>query len=241
MKVIGVLCWYDESPTWLCATVASAAAICDHLVAVAGAYALFPGGSGSSGAAQHEAIAKTAEAVGLGLTLHVPNAKWTGNEVEKRSYSYRLAATIGCEEDWVLVLDADDVILQCPSTVRERLHDTDLMVGQVSHLERWDPHADPSVSSYAHVADVSSSPRVPIRKFFRLLPGLRCDVTHFHHVAYEGDHTLHLWGNGSWPEEPALDCTDMVIEHRTRLRARERARRQQAYYQTRDVAGIERA
>src|SRR6266498_1360247 len=59
LKIIAILSWFDESPSWLSACVASLArAGCSHLVAVDGAYRLYPDGRPHSGIAQQDAITR---------------------------------------------------------------------------------------------------------------------------------------------------------------------------------------
>jgi hypothetical protein len=42
MSVVGLISWWDESPTWLAASITSLGRFCDHVVALDGRYALYP-------------------------------------------------------------------------------------------------------------------------------------------------------------------------------------------------------
>ena len=87
MKIVCCLSWYDESPAWLATVVAAAAkAGCNHIVAVDGPYALLTATGRSSGVLQQDAVTHAAHVAGIGLTLHVPDSPFGGNEVEKRSF-----------------------------------------------------------------------------------------------------------------------------------------------------------
>ena len=93
MKLIAILCWYDERPSWLAGVTASLARLqVAHLVAVDGAYGLYPKGHGCSGTEQQQTIVETCRAAGIGTTVHTPPEPWFGNEVEKRNLAFQLAA-----------------------------------------------------------------------------------------------------------------------------------------------------
>jgi hypothetical protein len=79
VRLIAALSWFDESPAWLSELVASLArAEVDHVVALDGSYALFPGAEAWSGTEQHDAIVHTARGCGMGCTLHVPSGAVAG-------------------------------------------------------------------------------------------------------------------------------------------------------------------
>lgn len=100
MKLVAMLSWFDEKPAWLSTVVSSAAvAGCDHIVCVDGPYSLLTLTGSSSGVEQHDAIIRAASVAGIGLTLHVPDRPFIGNEVEKRSLMFRLALQITTEDD----------------------------------------------------------------------------------------------------------------------------------------------
>jgi hypothetical protein len=236
-RVIGLLSWYSESAVWLAATVASAAKVCDHLVAVDGAYFLYPEGRNRSGSEQAAIITDVAAAQGMGVTVHTPQSKWEGNEVEKRSFMFRLAEAVAEPDDWYLVLDGDEVVLDVPSDLKPRLAATDLDAAEVTFWENQDPHRDPKMADVSRQMLWSGQHRYPIRTLFRAIPGLHVSTNHYTYVTPDG---RLLWGNSTDQEQaPALDCRDLLIEHRTHLR--DLARRQAArdYYKLRDSTGIE--
>jgi hypothetical protein len=237
-RVIGLLSWYSESAVWLAATVASAASVCDHLVAVDGAYMLYPEGRNRSSSEQAAIITDTATACGVGVTVHTPQTVWEGNEVEKRSFMFALAETIAePERDWYLVLDGDEVIVDVPSDFKARLAATDCDAGEVTFWEHQDPHQDPKLAEAARQFEWSGHHRYPIRTLFRAIPGLRVEGNHYTYVA--PDDRI-LWGHQADASQvEALDCRDLVIEHRTHLRDLARRADAQRYYSNRNAAGIE--
>ena len=72
MKVVALISWWEESPAWLAATVSSAAKLCDHVVAVDGAYALMPAGTARSEPTQAEVVLRTCDALSLFFCLNEP-------------------------------------------------------------------------------------------------------------------------------------------------------------------------
>jgi hypothetical protein len=85
-----------------------------ELVAVDGAYALYPDGQPASDPNQHAAIVLACRRLGMGCTLHVPARVWAGNEVEKRTFLFKLGWTVAEEGDWFWVQDADMVPVEVP-------------------------------------------------------------------------------------------------------------------------------
>lgn len=236
MKVIGTLCYFAESPTWLAATVASMARVCDHVVACDGGYRLFPGATASSGSACHEAITMTAEATGVGLTHYVPAGVYEGNEVEKRNVAFRLAEAIAEPgEDWYFVLDADEVVIEDSPMLREDLSLTPLDVATVSMLTRVDWQANEQRAMVARAGFCPSTPSAPERRLFRAIPGLAVVGNHYTFVTPDG---RTLRGQEHLGIEPALQ-TAVVFEHRSDVRDRERHIRKMDYYQLREAAGAE--
>jgi hypothetical protein len=222
---------------WLAATVASAAKVCDHLVAVDGAYFLYPEGRNRSSSEQAAIITDTATALGMGVTVHTPAEKWEGNEVEKRSFMFRLAEAVAKAGDWYMVLDGDEVVLDVPSDFKQRLAATDLDVGEATFWEHQDPEQDPKLAKAARQFEWSGHHRYPIRILFRAIPGLKVETNHYTYITPDG---RLLWGNTTDQEMvPALDCRDLLIEHRTHMRDLARRADAQRYYKTRDEQRIE--
>jgi hypothetical protein len=220
MKLIGLLSWYDEPATWLAAAIASHHKLSlDHLIAVDGAYALFPNGTPRSPGDQHVAIHATCEHHGIGLTIHTPTATWQGNEVEKRTHMFRLADTVSrASQDWYVVIDADHVLTDHPADLRDQLASTRRDVAQTTLY--------------------TGPEETVVRNIFRAIPGLRCKTNHYTYVTPSG---RKLWGNESDGTrlEPALEL-DVRIEHRTDDRHPDRKHAKTSYYEARDTQLIER-
>lgn len=237
-RIIGLLSWYEESAVWLAATVASAAKCCDHLVAVDGAYFLYPDGRSRSSSEQAAVITDTATACGMGVTVHTPSEKWEGNEVEKRGFMFRAGEiTARPNLDWYFVLDGDEVLLDVPSDFRHRLAATDLDAGEVTFWEHQDPQFDPKLAKAAREFEWSGHHRFGIRTLFRAIPGLTLETNHYTYKTPDG---RLLWGNEAEGEQvPALDCRDVLVEHRTHLRDLARRASARDYYKLRDSTQIE--
>jgi hypothetical protein len=216
VKLIAVLNWYDERTSWLAGCVASLKkADVSHVIAVDGAYCLYPNGKSYSGPEQHAVIVETCRALEMGCTIHTPQEPWIGNEVEKRTVSLKLAETIAVPyEDWYLIHDADHVVNTALGHTK-RLQETDRDVAEVRFVEKYD-------------ALLSGG---PLRCIFRAIPGTFYDGNHYTPRAEGAD--LHL------PSTPALDLSCIEIEHRTRERDRYRKEAQQSYYDRRDRMGAE--
>lgn len=137
MRIVALLSWYDEPSPWLAGAVASAARLCDHVLAVDGAYASFPGAlrKPNSPAQQADVIAHTASGAGIGATIHVPREPWWGGEVEKRDWMFKAARLLTSEEDWLFVIDADEVLTQAPADTRDLLKNSEYEVGEVLHQD----------------------------------------------------------------------------------------------------------
>lgn len=218
MRVIGMLSWYEEPASWLAECVASLASLCDHLVAVDGPYALFPGAirKPASGSEQADTIARTAAGAGIGCTVHVPRAPWWGNEVGKRDFMFRLAMSIAEPgADWLLRIDADEVLTQVPADTAKFLSETDMDVAEVAMWERGD----------------GQDSQFPLRVLFRALPGIGIQQAHYVVTAPGESGTRVLCGNEQVHRpEPALGLPDVRLEHRTGQRAAMRQAQKREYY-----------
>lgn len=225
MRVIGLLSWYEEPVSWLAECVASAARLCDHLVAVDGPYALFPGAvrKPASGSEQAEVIAHTAAGAGVGCTIHAPRVPWWGNEVGKRNWMFQAGSLIAEPGDWFLRVDADEVLTQVPSDTRTLLAATSRDVAEVTMWERGD----------------GQDSQFPIRVLFRALPGIRIQQAHYVVTAPSEDGTRVLCGNDAvHNSELAEALWDVRLEHRTQQRSAMRRAQKDDYY--RQLPGIER-
>ncbi|MEU3281779.1 hypothetical protein [Streptomyces antibioticus] len=219
MRVIGLLSWYEEPAPWLAECVAGLAQVCDHLIAVDGPYALFPGATRkpASGSEQADTIARAAAGAGIGCTVHVPRAPWWGNEVEKRDWMFRLAMTVAQPGvDWLLRVDADEVFTQVPPDTKKILGETDLDVAEVMLWERGD----------------GQDSQFPLRVLFRALPGIRIEQAHYVVTAPGLDGgTRVLVGNDTVHRaESALPLWDVRLEHRTGQRSAMRRALKDEYY-----------
>lgn len=215
MKVVGLLCWYEEPASWLAECVASAAKLCDHLIAVDGPYALFPGSTQrpASGSEQADTIARTAAGAGIGCTIHVPRQPWWGGEVAKRDFMFRLASPLTDARDWLLRIDADEVLTDVPADTRKQLDATDLDVAEVTIWDRQD------------------GSQHPFRCLFRALPGLAIEQAHYVVTAPGTAGRRVLVGNSAvHVPEPAQALWDVRLEHRTRQRSPERQQMKRQYY-----------
>lgn len=217
MRLIACLSWYDEQPAHLAELVASMSrAGVDHVVAVDGAYALFPGARGGSPSEQADAIAHTARGAGIGVTVHVPVAPWAGNEVAKRSWLFELAHLLAEPgEDWLWVLDADEVI--------------DTADGLRAQLERCQ-------ADVAEVLLVDGDAVSPLRMLFRAQPGgIRVTGTHSTYIDGRG---RRLWA----PTGPVADAEqlfDVRVRHRQHARSSQREIARRRYITVRDDVGAE--
>lgn len=235
MRVWGLLSWYDEHPSWLAATVVSAAKLCDGIVAVDGAYLLFPDSlrHPTSGPDQADAITRTAAAVGIACTMHVPTTCWWGNEVEKRNALVRLGAALAVHGDWFLIIDGDEVLTHVPPDTRGELGATE---NDVAEIMMWERH-DENVAQ----AGVRSLDKHPIRRLYRAVPGLTFGPAH-HNLSFLRD-GARVWlsdADRARPLEPALALYDVKLEHRNHYRPAGRLATKRIYYAQRDQLGIER-
>jgi len=166
MRLIAIMVWYDE-PSWcLTELVGSLAkAGVDHLVAVDGAYMLYPEGRPQSPGEQAQAILAAAQGGDLGVTLHTPQTVWFGNEVEKRNYAFRLAETFATpDEDWFWIVDADERVQQADG-LHEALEACEFEVASLMMEE---------------VNEGTREGMFPMRKFFKAQQtGIHLEHNHF--------------------------------------------------------------
>lgn len=211
--------WFDERTDWLAELVASLAAVgVDHLVAVDGAYGLYPGARGSSGSEQASVVLGAAHGAGIGVTVHVPAFPWPGNEVEKRTVLFALGHLVAQPyDDWLVVADADEVWET--GDLRAELADCACDVAEVMLVERNAEHGDQ---------------REMIRKCFRAQNGGIVVVRgHSRYYSAAGEC---LWG----PENVQADqLMGVRVRHRPGERGSDRTRKRLAYYDRRTQTGIE--
>jgi len=211
VRVVGLLSWYEEPASWLAETVASAARLCDHVIAVDGPYATFPGAlrKPASGSEQADVIAHAAAGAGIGCTIHTPRSPWWDGEVGKRDWMFRAAELVTTEADWLLVIDADEVLTAAPSDAREQLAATE---HDVAELRLWDRDGS----------------EIPDRRLLRAVRGLRVEGAHYVWTAPGGKV---LRGNQTLQDlAPAEPLWDVRMEHRTRHRDTSRQEAKRDYY-----------
>lgn len=222
MRIIGLLSWYDEPVPWLAECVAGLARLCDHLIAVDGPYAAFPGAlrHPASAPVQADVIAHTAAGAGIGCTIHTPRQPWWGGEVGKRDFMFRLGMTMAEPGvDWFLRIDADEMLIEAPPEARKQLAATEHDVAEVILTERAQQQA-------ADAAGLAVDYRSPLRALFRALPGIAIEQAHYVVTAPSDTGRRILCGNTFvHRQEMAEPLWDVVLDHRTRQRS---AARQQA-------------
>jgi len=239
VKVIGVLSYFSESPSWLAACVASMAKVCDLVVAVDGRYALYPEDMAVSPPEQAEAIVETAAGAGLALTLHRPIEPFYGNEVEKRNLTLRLAA-VHAEpmKDWLLILDADCCVIEHSDLLKYDLERSEQHCASVLVEETMDPHDVRFPMRVAVDRSIPAAWRTSVTLLYRMLPNLAYHGTHYSVAGDIDGRRVWLWGNGG-----AIDPFDathaITIRHRNTERPLRRQEQAAAYYATRDRLQIE--
>lgn len=235
MRVIALLSWYQEPVPWLAELVASMGrAGIDHVVALDGAYLLYPKGQAKSEGDQADAIRRTATGFGMGVTIHVPQTPWLGNEVEKRDRLFGVGHAVAEPGDWLWVCDADEVIEQNPladaggvaAQIRHRLLTAEEDVAEVMLRCQPDPQGE--------------SEFFPIRKLFRVSADGPIHVVR-RHDRYIGPNGEQLWvpSDGQDDLVPCMDLTEVKVFHRINQRPAARVLARANYYVNRDQAGIE--
>jgi hypothetical protein len=174
VKLIALLSWYDE-PAWCLTELVTslAAAGVDHVVAVDGAYMLYPEGRGQSPGEQSQAILSAAQGAGMGCTIHTPQDVWFGNEIEKRTFLFaagHLIAEPGV--DWLWIVDGDDRVQEALG-LRDALEQTEFDVMSVMTDE---------------VNDGTREGSFPVRRLFRAqLAGIHLEDNHFTYLSGDGE------------------------------------------------------
>jgi hypothetical protein len=221
--------FYDEPIETLIASIATLpVAGVDHLVALDGRYALYPGDRAVSDANQHAAIVMTCRELGIACTFHAPTEPWAGNEPEKRTALFALGWALADDGDWFLIHDADMFVTEAPDDLREQLERTDRDVATVEVLD-----------TVAKRINVPNMP--PVFEFCGLYRAQPILVGP-HHAQYRTADGQHLWvGNGEASPVPNLDLSSTVrIEHSPDRRPVERQQAKLNYYAERDQTTVER-
>lgn len=239
VRIHGVISWFCESPAWLAATVSSMARVCDTVTAVDGRYALYPHDMPASPTSEATTIMETAEGCGLPLTLHRPTEAFFGNEVEKRNLLLKLMMVNATPfEDWMLILDGDEYVVEVASNFRERvaaLKEDALEFGLQEYVDVNDPEAKIRVATHMSMPDVWT---VPLRAMYRVLPEMAYEHSHASIRGIVDGEKRWLWGHPKMV--PAANMMhELVVRHRNPLRAQFRKQQSAAYYAERDRLGIE--
>lgn len=239
MKVVALISWWEEDPSWLAATVSSAAKLCDHVVAVDGAYGLMPGGTARSEAMQAETVLRTCDALDMGCTIVRPKDVWLGNEVEKRTFCFaevRNVVTPG--QDWIIVLDGDDVLSDVPEDTRMKLELTDRNVAEVTLWDRqtW---VREETAAAARELDLPPHSQQTQRRIFRAADEITVAGAHFCYRARHGDTCEWYWGTRDHGLAESLLLHEVRIEHRTKHRDKWRKGQAQDYYERRNALKAE--
>lgn len=207
MRIVAVLSWYDEPVDWLHGCVTSAR-FCDHLIAVDGPYAAFPGASEQPASPPDQA--EMIREAWPGCMVVTTAKPWAG-EVQKRDFMFRLVEGA----DWFFVIDADEVVTSVPEDLRERLSATDLHVAEATLMYEQTP----------------GWPLVPstVRRLFRVLPGIGYSGAHSRVVASVDGRQVTLTDPDLGVCVPALG-TDLRMLHRSHERSADRQSRKSDYY-----------
>lgn len=247
-KIVGILSWFDESPTWLAQTIASMGRVCDHVVAVDGRYLHYDDSRVCSSIAEHDAIVQTARGCGMGVTLDVPTEPYA-DEMAKRTRSFQLAQLVAtAHEDWFIVLDGDEVLTETPSkegTIVELEKAAAMGVRTVTVTLRdiADPHTDAQRTRFGMDLNVEHVIDCRVPRLFRFPENLRVVGYHYNYVG-EDEHgdPVELWGEDNAARHRsqwACFTDDVVIEHKHAQRPKVRKRRRSQYYTDRDECGLE--
>lgn len=238
MRIHAIFCWYDESPSWIGTAITSLSRFCDHIVALDGAYALYPGGKARSHPQQAEVILHTAEAMETAVTIYQPSEVWWGNELGKRNKAFDIVAAYAEEGDWLCTYDADYHVVKCnPSALRADLErsECDVCTYGLVDGEDWLALENPLATE----AKLQTQWVSQTRDLYRWHPTLRVGPAH-------GDYSDERYGKKRWLRgpygnlEPADDMSQwLTVYHRTKDRALVRSEAQQGYYRMRDSLGIE--
>jgi len=229
-----MLSWWDESPSWLAACVASLANVADRLVAVDGRYALYDDERTQSPVEQAEAILETATGAGIPLTLHRPNTAFAGNEVEKRNLLLRLALVEARPmEDWLLAFDADMTVSYVSPAFRADLESTDCLSAAPAIQE----NLDATELDVARIVSVAEAWQSGVTLLYRVLDRMEYEGTHYTLSGFAGSQKVWLWGPHAGDRFDATHA--LAIRHRNMQRSIYRREQASAYYATRDRLGVE--
>lgn len=248
-KIIGILSWFDESPTWLAATISSMASICDHVVAVDGRYCHYDDPRIVSSMAEHDAIVNTARGSQIGLSMLVPTRTWR-DEMEKRTAAFQMAQIVAdAHTDWAFVLDGDEVLVENRLGKARVIEELDRAAAAgvstvtVTLRDIADQHKDEQRTRFGQALAVEHVIDCRVPRLFRMHENMRVVGYHYNYIGDdEHGNPIELWGNDETCQHRtpwACFTDDLVIDHRHEQRALVRKRRRAQYYEDRDACGIE--
>ena len=219
MKIAACLSWYDEPAHFLDRVIWSLSKTVDTVVALDGAWKLYPGGQPYSSLAQTETLEAACAEFGLRFVGGTKYAEelWA-SQVAKRDALMKLAAKT--DADWLFVIDADEFVERSDRELLEKLLD----------------------AATCDVAKVRCSRRdgreSSIRRLYRASAGVTVASAHNGYRTTDG---RWLHGDGARVMlQPALDVSSaLAIYHDHDNRSEQRNDRARAYYRERRAQQIE--
>jgi hypothetical protein len=186
--------------------------ICDRVVALDGAYRRYPGATVRSDPKQAKAIRQACEHYGLGCLILEPDRLWAG-QIEKRNHLLALAA-IG--SDWIVTVDADQVIYTEREPVRNELRNSTADVVDVPFHTPKNPKRPmrDSAPGQWHVDQTRQPEMIP--QVWRASLGLRIEQRHWWIAATKRGQKVWAWGGPN--AEPRLPHAAFVTPYRTEHR-----------------------
>jgi hypothetical protein len=197
VKIVAGCVWFMEPPEFLSRLVLSLAPLADAFLAIDGPWDGFDHDLPCSTPEEHDAIAEAAAEIRMPLRVVQHDRVWE-SQVEKRSELFRVAID-EMDADWVLVVDGDEVLVDCDADAVRRsleLTDRDVVEAMSVPMNRLWPY------------DRLPSYERPIRHMYRGLPGLRVERGHNGIVTFDG-----RWLHGDQAfvrREPALDLSRVL-------------------------------
>lgn len=222
MKLIGMLCFYDEDPDLLEMSVQRAFDVgVDFLVAGDGPYALYPNRDPISPMVCHAVI----RFISGDRVSFVNPTSWAGNEVEKRNAILSHALELADPGDWLLVFDADH-LWACSGSLKAALATTGHDFAEVLFADGRLPDGAPAWYE--------------ARLLNRAIPGMHYDGAHWRIRLPDGTTSPTLRAGAADTDGPALDLRAMAsVWHAVHELPPERRARQATYYSKRDKGKVE--
>ena len=222
--ILAMLSFHDEDHNLLRAALESAGrAGVSMILAVPGPYALYPHRHVEPTSSELNAIFAAGRDFDMEVDLLAPRI-WEGNEVAKRQSMLQRALELTQPHDWLLVLDADYLIIRVPTDLEHRL-DPAYDVASAKFVEHFDQQG----------VAIESPLRQPIYCLHRARRDLHMGTNHYTYVTGRGQTSIIRHTS-----MPCLNLYDeMTVEHRRHLRAKVKLDAQASYYEQRDVLRVE--